>query len=430
MSGGLLSSVIRTATKSLVPKDMKGSFLSSIPNYITGHYGPSEAAKEAGTAAVLKEKIKGKFDTAGAGIVNAAKMQMPYNRAVYKDTGVNLPLYDTKKLTPDNRTTQQEMVARAQYNRHINEQSGREGETVLDEVLERSNYTDYIPMEKGFYNVANEFNKGTTSQKITQEESEKLEKYMTDVWRTKSLIDRARGKQGKELGYNRENKFTLKRPQSNVSGNHWNDMINRSVFSNVARDVFGKGMENPKSIPELAERLKRVSWTETDKWGRKKDRVGVPRIEMDKDGVWFSFSKAGSAITEGGVNFRVKIKPDGTGFGVMSDEHNFLEFIPGMSNLIEKKVLTATPPMHFNIRQARPMQTGGAKKGRGRPEKSKQYPNKSWQKVGEDNQDMLSFIKGQKPSAKTLRNERLKAGAKVGGAGLLGGSSFFSSSQE
>lgn len=427
---GLLSAVINTATKNISPNSMKGAYVSGVPNYIKGYYGPSEAAKEAGTSAVLKEKAKGFADVIGAGLGNAVKMQLPYNRAVYRDTGVNLPLYKSNKQTPDSKSLQEEMTARALANRHISEQAGRKGPNVLDEVLERSAYSNYIPMEKGFYDIANQFNKGTTKQKITKEESEKLENYMSKIWNTKSLLDRATGKSGKELGFNRDNKFVLKRPQGTISGNHWNDMVNRSVFSNVARDVFGKDKKNPKSVKELAERLKRVKWSQVDKKGNKTERIGVPGIELDKDGVWFSFSKAGSAITEGGVNFRVKLRTDGTGFGVMSDEHNFLEFLPGMSNALPNKVLAATPPMHFNIRQVRPMQTGGFKKGRGRPAKTNIYPNKSWKEFGEEgNQDMMSFIQGQKPSAETLRNERLRAGTKVG-LGMLGGSNFLPSSQE
>jgi|SaaInlLV_10m_DNA_3_1039740.scaffolds.fasta_scaffold01016_4 hypothetical protein len=426
---GLLSAVARVASKNLSKLSddgMKGSVVSGVPNYIPGYYGPTEAAKEAGTSAILQEKIGGFAGVVGEGIKNAAKMQMPYNRAVYRDTGVNRPLMQSPKQTPANRTMQEEVTARALANRHISEQSGRKGPNVLDEVLERSAYTDYIPMEKGFYGVANKFNKGTAKQKITKDESAKLEDYMARVWNTKTLMDRFKGKPGEKLGFKRNNKFVLKRPQGTISGNHWNDMVNRSVFSNVARDVFGKKMKDPKSVDELADRLKKVKWTEVDKKGVKHKRVGVPGIEKDTDGVWFSFSKAGSAITEGGVNFRVKIKPDGNGFGVMSDEHNFLEVLPGMSTALPNKVLAATPPMHFNIKKTRPMQTGGAKPKRGRPAKPNKYVNKSWQEFGpEGNQNLDEFLNTIKPSDSTLRKERLKALGKGGMLGL-GASALYS----
>jgi hypothetical protein len=426
---GLLTAMTKLASKSLRnlgDDSMRGAYISGVPNYIKGHYGPSEAAKEAGTGAILREKAGGALSTGYEGIKNAAKMQMPYNRAVYSDTGVNLPLMQSPKQTSSNKTMQEEVTARALANRHIAEQSGRKGDNVLDEVTDRSAYTGYIPMERGFYDVANQFNKGTTKQTITPDESAKLEDYMSRIWRTKSLLDRAKGKPGEELGFKRNNKFILKRPQGTISGNHWNDMVNRSVFSNVARDVFGKKMKDPTSIDELADRLSKVKWKYTDKKGKKHTRIGVPGIEKDKDGVWFSFSKVGSAITEGGVNFRVKIKPDGTGFGVMSDEHNFLEAIPGMSTAIPNKVLAATPPMHFNIKQTRPMQTGGAKKKRGRPAKTNKYANKSWQEFGpEGNQNLESFLNTQKPSASTLMKERLKASGKAGMLGV-GASALYS----
>ena len=426
---GLMSAVRNTALKnfapslapSVAPRPMKGALVSGFPNYIKGHYGPTEAAKEAGTGAILREKAGGFGGVAYEGVKNAAKMQLPYNRAVYSDTGVNRPLMQSPKQTPDNRSMQEEITARALANSHIAEQAGRTSTkpNALDEILGRSAHTGYIPMEKGFYGVANKFNKGTTKDKITASESEKLEKYMTKIWNTKSLADRMSKKPGEELGFKINNKFVLKRPQGTISGNHWNDMVNRSLFSNVARDVFGKKMSNPKSIDELAERLKKVKWSEMDKKGNKKDRVGVPGVEKDKDGVWFSFSKAGSAITEGGVNFRVKIKPDGKGFGVMSDEHNFIESIPGMSGALPNKVLAATPPMHFNIKKTRPMQTGGAPKTIGRPPKTNTYENKSWQEFGsEKDKNIFEYLDTIKPSAATLKKERLKAAGKIG---LLGG---------
>jgi len=426
---GLLTAAAKLASKSLRnlgDDSMRGAYISGVPNYIKGHYGPTEAAKEAGTGAILREKAGGLLSTGYEGIKNAIKMQMPYNRAVYSDTGLNLPLMQSPKQTSSNRTMQEELAARAQFNRHTSEQTGRKGDNVLDEVMERAAYTKYIPMKKGFYDVANQFNKGTSKQTITPDESAKLEDYMSRIWRTKSLMDKIKSKPGEELGFKRNNKFILKRPQGTISGNHWHDMINRSAFSSVARDIFGKKMENPTSVDELADKLSKIKWTVTDKWGKKQTITGVPGIEKDKDGVWFSFSKVGSAITEGGANFRVKIKPDGIGFGVMSDEHNFLEFLPGMSTKLRNKVLAATPPMHFNIKSARPMQTGGAKKKRGRPAKTNKYGNKSWQEFGpEGNQNLESFLNTQKPSASTLMKERLKASGKVGLLGL--GANAFSS---
>ena len=140
---------------------------------------------------------------------------------------------------------------------------------------------------------------------------------------------------------------------------------------------------------------------------------GFTGLTTDKDGVWFEFSKAGSSITEGGVNFLIKIKPNGRLAAVMSDEHNFLEFIPGVSKALPNRVVAVTPPMTGNIRTMRPLQSGSKRKNKPKPK----LPNQNIPKAIKD-------LLGASPTEANLAFERGKALQKLGvglplGYGLL-----------
>jgi len=432
----------------------RGMMTSSVPNYIKGHYGPTQGAKDltesvvptaAGispTLGVIAEKailggdkLLGQATTGIHGLTNAAKMQLPSNRAVYRETGINKPLFDTPILKTGVAPASQEkeIVSRALANRHIAEQAGQVPENKqFDEILKRAGYESYTPMNEGFYvGQANKY-RTKSDQHVTKKEAQDIEKHITNVWKSKTFTDTLLGKagvkkktQGDPLGYKAENKFLMKRARGK-GGDHWDDFQRASQVTQVAKQIFGKGRQDPKTVDELADELSKVVYTVSDNKGNMTPKKGLAIVKKDKDGVWFEFSRTGSAITEGGVNFLVKMKPNGQGFSVMSDEHNFLEKLPMMSKLLPNRVLAATPPMHFNIKTVKPMQTGGkSTKGRKATKEVKdiKQPTLGWKTFGpEEDKRLADYIANLKPQDRELlKREQLKAFGKLGTAVGAGG---------
>jgi len=83
--------------------------------------------------------------------------------------------------------------------------------------------------------------------------------------------------------------------------------------------------------------------------------------DVAKNGIWITGSFTGSAITEGGVNYITKLQPSGQYMTVVSDEHNFFETLLDKvagklsggratgKQLLESRLLAATPPMYGNV---------------------------------------------------------------------------------
>ena len=151
--------------------------------------------------------------------------------------------------------------------------------------------------------------------------------------------------------------------------NHWNNFKDGPIFNSLAVEIFnpknaGKRFNfNKEAIsqytnnPEKYHRFLNNFYTKNPKiWSQdlkeiikinnknikkkaKKDGVkdpqGLTYYMEEGDNIYISFSKT-SGITEGGVQFKFRMKPNGTFIGVMADEHNFLEKIPLLGNLMEK----------------------------------------------------------------------------------------------
>lgn len=73
----------------------------------------------------------------------------------------------------------------------------------------------------------------------------------------------------------------------------------------------------------------------------------------DEQGVWITYSTAGQAKVEGGVNVIVRVDPDGSLTAVVSDLHDFGDKIPVLNTMLDNtlpnQVLGVTPPMQTNV---------------------------------------------------------------------------------
>ena len=134
-------------------------------------------------------------------------------------------------------------------------------------------------------------------------------------------------------------------------------------------------------------------------------------MKVAEDGITFSWSKAGSSITEGGVNMWAKLKPNGKIIGIMSDEHNLMEKAPFMNRAVPNRVVAITPPMTADIRSLKPRQTGYVKPKNALEAK----PNKPATWSGE----VERLITKAKPSQSAIDLERKVLAARGLGAGML-----------
>jgi len=403
---------------------MKGIYPSSVPNYIQGHYGPTQQAlvKAQALKSKLKaaktpkieidkavnnllrtEKGKGFVKTASEGAKNAIINSLsPEARALYRSTGINRPLYSTERLSPKALNT--ELIHRSFANRHIGKQAGRTGDTKeIDNLMSKGFYTDYIPLKKGVYGEsAKEFSKGKYAKEVSDADYTFIQKHFSDVWKDKKITDKVTDKldvtkrKKVSIGESSNPFLILKKPQSNVTGNHWNDMVNSPEISALATS-FALGKKVPKNPKDLAKYLKNQGFDN--------------KLTVDKDGVWFSYSRSGSSITEGGVNFLVKIKPNGRLTGVMSDEHNFLEFLPGTDKFLPNRVVAVTPPMTGNIRTMRPKQSGSKRKLKTEDKKQ----------VNQQIPKALNDLLGATPTTADLAFEKGRALQKLGFASTASG---------
>jgi hypothetical protein len=464
--------------------ELKGALTSGNPNIITDYYGPmgkTEEAmkvaerfgKEAGfskkeierlkTGAALKGNVKGKGEALGTGMLNAMKMQLPSNRALYRDTGINKPLFESAtRAQGSHAMNDREMIGRAIFNKWINKQKGKTGETkALDDIVSRAVYVDEVgdvtrPLEKGFFGYANARAMGDQAKNLTKDEILEVERSVMNTWKQKSGMDvmmdigkkginkvsnwvglddvKLQMSTGKALQYGKGDLVTVKRPASKKTGNHWNDFNHSKQMNAVAKQVFD--VDNlPKSVDELYERMSKVQFEDVEGLTRKKVMKNLTSIKKDTDGVWFTFSRPGSAVVEGGVNFRSKLKLDGDGFTVMSDEHNLAEALTSASKL--NRLITVSPPMHFNILKIKPKQTRLSNMDNPPPfpeSVPRTYPDAGWTElrkggsrgrgnkgelISEGRPDVKKFLMEQQASTKTLREERMAMARKMLGGVTL-----------
>ena len=396
--------------------ELKGAYTSVNPNILTDYYGPMLKTQDAMDQAEIFAKraglgkkeieimrkevallgsVGGKTEAVGTGLMNIAKMQLPKNRALYRETGINRPLFQAgERAQGRHAMNDKEMIGRAIFNKWVTKQAGKTGDTkVLDDVVSRAVYVDEVgdvtrPLTKGFFGHANAKAMGDVSKHLTDDELLDVEKYIMNTWRQKNLgqvlLDTGKKglnklgqwgvdypvvgfkmSKGKAITYSSDNLVTVKRPASYKSGDHWNDFNYSVQMNTVASKIFNvsdDAIKNvPKTVDELYDNIRKLKYIKKNPKTGKDVEHSLSQVKKDKDGVWFTFSKPGSAVVEGGVNLRVKMKLNGDGFAVMSDEHNLWEhLIPG--SVLPNRLITVSPPMHFNIFRLKPQQTGIDKK--------------------------------------------------------------------
>ena len=88
-------------------------------------------------------------------------------------------------------------------------------------------------------------------------------------------------------------------------------------------------------------------------------------VGKDTEGVWITYSNAGRAKVEGGVNVLVRVDPDGSLTAVVSDLHDFGDKIPVLNTMLDNtlpsQVLAVTPPMQTNVQSISNLRSSSTK---------------------------------------------------------------------
>jgi hypothetical protein len=377
----------------------RGMLLSSANNVIPGYYGPEKAAS---VAAWVPNQVIG----------TVRDMASPDSRAKYREQGIttssqqimqraregatskletfiyNLPPFKSLKRGKDIEKGTARAIAQGQYLGRIHEQSGRRGKAVaLGEVMRRSDVAEVVDYYPGAYadsvrnNRLKPYPKDSEGQKkkmplkMSNEDLDFIEDHFSTVWTEPS--QRIGG--GPEVSFKDAETpiLAIKNPGDgrSTTGRHHMDVLYNAPFVSKAKKIFeGRNNVSPDELFSLLNAEAAVSQGLKDE----RKRYSVKGQAAD-GGVWITGSRPGSAITEGGINYLVKVTTDGKLIGVMSDEHNLFEGIAGkiqektgglvptlraMKHLIPNRLIAVTPPMVKDLKGGKYAHPVGKSDGR------------------------------------------------------------------
>jgi hypothetical protein len=447
------------------PAAGRGGSTASISNYIDNYYGPTgpDPSKPIRSAIgnktddivssvtgvapenvrAARQKITGGFNWGVQSAVDAIEYVLdPQSRALYKEMGITpgSQRHVSRALADD---AIHKAVAQVQYTSHIGRQAGRQGPVAqeVQTIMEKSGITDYFAYTDGAYTAAiKEGRLFPTSDgrksSMGAKDLEFIEQHFGNVWKApdaKGVDVPFKDAEGTIL--------LIKAPGAGTkTGDHYNDVIKAGGYIGDLYKSFTKYKGKP-SLEELWTDLKKKSDANRKYNDNKKD--SEPRrwtlssksdsLEgLKENGIWLVNTKKGRAYTEGGINYLVKVKPNGNIFAVMSDEHNFLEGIAGKgdklvrratgreqgANLISQfekvlphRLVAVTPPMQANIFNLR------GQLGKEGP----QISNVSTGKGAVSRSDLEAFTSARPSERGMLIEQQRNRGA----AEILGGSGMF-----
>lgn len=348
--------------------ELRGNVLAGQSNYIDNYYAPSADVTPTALEKKVAEqylKFKGR-DTkpsmidrtaqAGRGMLKWAAdapanvldaALNPVSRALFKETGINRRSQQKiRKLLMEGSEDPKQLsrlldkaTAQGIYMMHTGQQAGRLGKLSpeLEELASYSYLGDaYVPATK------ENFLKGV-KQTETVRDGKKLYVPPKDLETAYSFFE-------KNFNLRDGAKLVIKQP-TGKSGNHLGDLVTKNPTNAAGR--------------KAAEKMKKAGMKRTpNNWrealieqsdGGKNFSV----LRQDKDGgVWVRSGTAakpfvGTAVVEGGVAGYSKMYPNGNTVSFMYDQHDFLEKIPAvgdiLSEVLPKDVVAVAGPIHHNI---------------------------------------------------------------------------------
>ena len=437
------------------PESGKGMSLASLNNVIPGYYGPDKAASAAtwfpaqagntvrdmlSPTSRAKYREQGITNTTQDIIKRAAGRQSEARKDAFskiQNSLLSLPgmkkVRETVEGFGGEPTGPHRAAAQVQYTSRIHSQAGRKGKTdLIQEVMRRSDLVDAVSYYPGAYADLIKTNKlkpypldeagkrRKRPEHISNEDLDFIETHFSTVWEEPDLKNK-----GASVPFRDSDSsiLVIKNPGVGkaATGRHHMDVLVHAPFVTKLKPIFNGREQVPAD--ELFEKLS-VAAEKTHQLPKDQARFKFYIKGQAKDGsVWVTGSRPGSAITEGGINYLAKVKPDGKVIGIMSDEHNLFETaagkvqektkgaVPALSALkktLPNRLVAVTPPM------VRDMVNYWKKEGK--KEKTHEHPKR--QKDDRTYEELFQEITDYEPSKAVLEAEqRRQRGMLLGGLG-------------
>lgn len=392
--------------------------LSSMKNYIPGHYGPGRdpvnklegMLANKGVPLEAQRKVKGIGQWGGQSALQALENTLvPSARAQLKDTGI--PKHVSRQM--DTKGGKKSFFdaeldnAQLLYQKYADIQSGRNGGLMpaAEEMVSRM-----------MYQAPENYTPGSVKRAMMAHDSPDTRMTDADYDRFTQFVEKGQGlKEGDKL---------VIKANRGAGGNHYNDVLKDSQIVSPLFQAFKK--LNKKHPDGFSKEDLRAELEVLQKANREKIKDLPEKLRKTKDwfiqegpgdAVWLSGGRVGSAKTEGGIPFLVKVDTDGNMTGIMADTHDFMEKVPGVGKMVKKKVVATNAPMHNSIYSIRKQlgkesdvpsarQVSKAKEVEGVP--LKVDPKTGKEKPGVTDLMLREAVAGAKPTSKTLRNERIR----------------------
>lgn len=358
------------------PPEARGMYATGGRVYKTGHYNPTEVQLNKVEEAALKnvadetknryKALKGNVSFTLDGLQSVSNLFFnPKARAMFTEYGLN-PVYSkvyndyrravTSGDTNEARAQLQILHNQAQAMENIKRQAGQKPKKMSateDFVLAASD-----PASPATYNALRDHgpswyheiaSPASTFNGFRQADSDFIQEHIQRRW-------------GRAFEKPERTEVLVKTPRSDITGNHFVDVLGRNPSVTKVSDLFlKKSGKKPRfepfdSVEDLKVALEKQAGTKVTQAGKEKNAFRV--LKSDDTGVWIETAGVGRAKVEGGVNMLMKVEPNGNLTGVMSDVHNFLEEarIKGvtirnrpMEAVLPNQVMAVSPPMQTNV---------------------------------------------------------------------------------
>lgn len=413
--------------------ELRGNVLAGQSNYIDGWYGANPKVQSTAIEKKAAEKILN-FTGENVNKQNIERVAQkarglvkwgvdapfnvldaalnPVSRALFKETGINRRSQQKiRKLLMQGSQNPKELsrlldkaTAQGIYMMHTGQQAGRLGK-LSPELEELASYSflgnAYVPATK------ENFIKGV-KQTETIRDGKKVYVRPKDLETAYDFFD-------KNFDLREGAQLVIKQP-SGKSGQHVNDLAKKNPTN-------GFGRQAVKQLEKAGMKRTPNNWREAlieQSDGGKNFKV----LRQDKDGgVWVRSGTKdkpfiGDAVVEGGVAGYSKMYPNGNVVGFIYDQHDFLEKIPAvgdiLAEILPKDVVAVAGPIHYNIINNKWGKNLKYRKSSvtAKPELKKREGRLS----NEELQGLLSDIASVRPSGTGVAKEA----AKVGGGFLTG----------
>ena len=330
--------------------------IASLSNYIPGFYSALRAGSLAKWApAQAKAALAHVTSPMSRGMFREFNQTAPSNQRIlgYLDDAT-----DTRAVD--------KAVSQVQYTSgHIPKQTATEAplRDSAERILDKSFMQSYTPNEGNA--LANAFRKwtGKTHKKTNQTVNKRRGELSAAEW-DKVPANEIDPKDAEKFAdhINKvvpSDNFVVKNPTTKETGGHFNDVVYHNPANNILKKAWekistGTGESTTVDLKALSaflneNRAKDIARIRKGTAGAPNPYDGWKILEETDDALWIVGSRKGSAITEGGTGWLMKVDSKGGTSTVMFDKHDFFEKL-GAEALVPGKLVAVSPIMQHNVK--------------------------------------------------------------------------------